>query len=227
MASSSQVRAWWKGYQRNPSRYVVVNFPMPGGRTVGLRVADKSKPIWVAVTQIMATEPYLFRDMNGGTYNPRTPGSVSLHTYALALDLNPKQNPHKNPLTTDMPQSFIKRMEGIRANGKQAITWGGRWTSPSKPDAMHYQINVAPADCRNVTWDRGGVAPKPPPDGGDVNWKKPGDPVEDVSDMKKVHQWQGNEVLTDKDIDYVVAGSEEVDWRWKFAVTKAVNVMMK
>ena len=224
MATSSQVRAWWKGYQRNPSRYVKVDFPMPNGGRIGLRVADKSAPVWRAVAQIMASEPYLFREMAGGTYNPRTPGSLSLHTYALAIDINPSKNPHKNPLTTDMPQSFIKRMEGIRANGKQAIQWGGRWTSPSRPDAMHYQINVSPADCKGVTWDMGGTQPN----GGDMgDWAKPGDKVVDVDDMKEVHRWQGNEVLTDADIDYVVGDDSEVDWRWKFAVTKAVNVMMK
>ena len=125
-----------------------------------------------------------------------------------------------------MPTSFISRMEGIRANGKVAITWGGRWTTP---DAMHFQINVAPADCKNVTWDQGDFVPE---GGGDMgSWAEPGDKVEDVDDMKKVHGWQGNEVLTDADIDYQVGekGSpeNEVDWRWKYAVTKAVNVMMK
>ena len=59
------------------------------------------------------------------------------------------------------------------------------------------------------------------------NWAKPGDRVEDVEDMKSVHAWQGNEVLTNADIDYVVEATKEVDWRWKYAVTKAVNVMMK
>jgi hypothetical protein len=47
-------------------------------------------------------------------------------------------------------------MEGIRANGKQALQWGGRWACENPPDPMHYQINVAPADCKNVTWDQNG-----------------------------------------------------------------------
>lgn len=66
-------------------------------------------------------------------------------------------------------------------------------------------------------------------------WTKPGDDVENVTDMKAVHAWQGNEVLTNADIDYVVGDpnnpadkvAREADWRWKYAVTKAVNVMMK
>lgn len=163
MASSSQIRKWWEGYQHAYDRYVTVRFPGEG-RYWNLRVADRSAPVWDAVSQIMESEPYLFLESAGGTYSKREPGSNSLHTYALALDLNPSKNPHRNPLQTDMPSSFIARIEGIRANGKPAVTWGGRWTAPSVPDAMHYQINVAPADCRNVTWDDG---TPPPPDEGD------------------------------------------------------------
>jgi hypothetical protein len=162
MATSSQVRAWWSGYQRNTAKYVKINFP-GDGRTWSLWVADKSAPVWQAVAQIMESEPYLFRETAGGTYSAREPGSNSLHTYALALDLNPKKNPMKPPpLVYDYPETFIKRMEGIRANGKQAIMWGGRWPASNPPDTMHWQINVAPGDCVKVTWDKGsGNAPDP------------------------------------------------------------------
>ena len=154
MASTSELRGWWIGYDCNTLKYVRVSFPGVD-KNWPLYVAGPTKPIWQAVAQIMESEPYLFRESAGGTYVCRdigSTGSRSLHAYGLALDLNPSKNPHKAPLTTDMPSSFIARMEGIRANGKQALTWGGRW---SKPDAMHYQINVKPSDCRNVTWDQG------------------------------------------------------------------------
>lgn len=174
MASSSQLREWWAAWECDTSKYV--RAPFPGdGRTWDLYVANASAPVWDAVIQIMTSEPYLFLESAGGTYNCRNiAGSTnkSIHAYALALDLNPKKNPHKSPLTTDMPDSFITRMEGIRANGKQAVMWGGRW---SKPDAMHFQINVAPADCKEVTWDKG-----EPMDGpnGEPNW-------DEVSDWAK------------------------------------------
>lgn len=167
MATSSQVRAWWPGYQRNTAKYVRINFP-GDGRTWSLYVADKSAPVWQAVSQIMASEPYLFRETAGGTYSTREPGSMSLHTFALALDLNPKKNPMKPPpLVYDYPETFIKRMEGIRANGKQAIMWGGRWPASNPPDTMHWQINVSPADCVKVTWDKGSGGGTPPPTGDD------------------------------------------------------------
>ena len=63
------------------------------------------------------------------------------------------------------------------------------------------------------------------------NWKLPHDDVDDVEDMRAVHRWQGNDVFTDKDIDYEVGekGSlvNEEDWRMKFSVTKLLNVMME
>jgi hypothetical protein len=133
---------------------VRVSFPGPNGPDQwSLLVADKSAPIWAAASQIMASEPYLFRESAGGTYNCRPP---SLHAYGLAIDLNPSKNPYDCPIVTDMPDSFIARMEGIRANGKQALQWGGRWACENPPDPMHYQINVAPSDCKNVTWDQNG-----------------------------------------------------------------------
>jgi hypothetical protein len=155
MTSSSTVREWWDGYQHATDRYVRVEFPGEGGTTWALLVADRSAPVWEAVADIMATTPYLFRESAGGTYSEREPGSTSLHTYALALDLNPKANPMQPPpLVYDYPPGFIDRVEGIRANGKQAVYWGGRWPASNPPDTMHWQINVAPEDCRDVTWDQ-------------------------------------------------------------------------
>jgi hypothetical protein len=229
MASSSQVRKWWAGYQRTPSKYVKVAFPRPDGQWIDLRVADKSAPVWKAVAQVMATEPYLFREMAGGTYHPREPGSVSLHTYALALDLNPSKNPHKNPLTTDMPNSFITRMEGIRANGKQAITWGGRWTSPSKPDAMHYQLNVSPADCINVTWDQGGDFI--PEGGGDMagwQWDKDNpEPIDDLDDARRVNEYQGWGFWRQSDFDYDENDPKALDERVKVITARMIDWMMR
>ena len=167
MTSSSQVRAWWDAWECQPSRYTKVSFPGEG-RSWALSVADASAPVWRAVAQIMESEPYLFRESAGGTYNCRPP---SLHAYALALDLNPSVNPMRNPLTHEYPDTFITRMEGIRASGNQAIMWGGRWSSSNPPDAMHWQINVAPEDCSYVTWDQGGTTPAPEPP--DYEWEEP------------------------------------------------------
>jgi hypothetical protein len=216
MASSSQIRAWWKSYECATSKMVRVDFPGPSGPNQwSLLVADKSAPIWEAAADIMRTEPYLFRETAGGTYNCRPP---SLHAYGLALDLNPSKNPMQPPpLVYDYPPSFIERMEGIRANGKQALTWGGRFPADNPPDTMHWQINVAPADCKNVTWDQGG----------DMPWSKPGDPVENVADARAVNAYQGWSFWTEADFDYDENDPAQLDERHKVISARLIDWMMR
>ena len=218
MASTSQIRSWWAAYECNPARYTRVSFP-GSGRSWHLTVASESRTVWEAVSQIMTSEPYLFLEAAGGTYNCRNIGgtaSKSIHAYALALDINPSVNPHRKPLTHDYPRSFIERMEGITANGLKALQWGGRWATP---DAMHWQIDVPPGNCHHVEWDRG--------DGQMGNWAKPGDPVDDLEDVHSVHAWQGNEIMTDTDIDYDENDARLLDERYKIITARIVNVMMK
>lgn len=181
MATSSQIRHWWRAYLCNTSKMTKVAFPTGPGLWINLRVATPSVPIWEAVSQILASEAYYFEEMIGGTYNCRPP---SLHAYGLALDINPSRNPFAFPMVTDIPDEVISRIEGITANGKKAITWGGRFPDSNPPDPMHFQINVAPADCKNVQWDKG-VDP-------DMAWTKPGDKIENIADADAVFHWQGD-----------------------------------
>lgn len=129
----------------------MVRFPFPGdSREWNLLVADVSVPVWERFTDAMRRNNYLFLESAGGTYNCRkvnTPSGTlttwSLHSYGIALDLNPSQNPYRKPLTHNYPASFIADVEAIRVNGKKAFQWGGRW---STPDAMHWQLDIAPGD---------------------------------------------------------------------------------
>jgi hypothetical protein len=171
MLSTQTLRNLWSGYRCRPSR--MVNFPFPTGPGTwdNMAVASPSVPVWAAVSQIMETEQYYFKESAGGTYNCRktASGYWSLHAYGIALDLNPGANPQRKPLTHNYPSTFITRMEGIRANGKQAIAWGGRWTTVV-PDAMHWQNNTSPADCQGtITWDKG-VPPVSDGPNGEPNW---------------------------------------------------------
>jgi hypothetical protein len=177
--SSQTLRNWWYRYRCSPALMLNYPFPVPGGWDY-MPVAREAVPVWAAVSQIMLTEPYLFRESAGGTYNCRknSQGFWSLHAYGTAIDINPKANPQKRPLTYNYPSTFIKRMEGIRADGEQAIAWGGRWKTVA-PDAMHWQINCAPSDCRGaVTWDKG----EPVADGpnGEPNWDEVSDYAKDA-----------------------------------------------
>lgn len=124
-----------------------------------------------------------------------------------------------------------RRIKYVLHEGRIFSSYGSepyKWRKFSgAPHTSHVHFSTLPeydGDTRLWVITQGG-----PPDMG--NWAKPGDEVEDVEDMKAVHKWQGNDVFTDKDIDYEVGekGSlvNEEDWRMKFSVTKVVNVMMK
>lgn len=147
-ASSNQLRSWWSAYRCNENRLSTVAI-LGDGRVWNLRVATPTVPAWKLFAQAQDEYNYYFTDINGGTYKCRPIAGktvYSLHSYGIALDINPDENPQKRPLTHNYPPGFIKTLEGIRTkNGKQVFAWGGRWTSVA-PDAMHWQINCSPAD---------------------------------------------------------------------------------
>lgn len=106
----------------------------------------------------------------------------------------------------------------------QSFTWRPYY-GPAHEQHMHISTeDEADNDVRPWAIQLGGTPVPTPTDG---NWAKPGDPVIGVKDMKAVHAWQGSDVLTVKDIDYVAQDAAEVDWRAKFHVTKLLNVIMK
>jgi hypothetical protein len=72
-----------------------------------------------------------------GCFTPRRipgSGSLSLHAYGLAIDLNASEN----------PQGAEPRMDRrvVAAFEREGFTWGGRW--PTAPDGMHFELH-APA----------------------------------------------------------------------------------
>lgn len=68
--------------------------------------------------------------------------TASNHSWGLAVDLNAPTNPHRRPLTTDMPRWLPELWE----------TWGFRWggSYTGKPDAMHYEFMGSPTDARHA-----------------------------------------------------------------------------
>jgi hypothetical protein len=61
-------------------------------------------------------------------------GSLSLHAWGLAIDLNAAANPQFGPSRQD------PRL--VRAMERAGFTWGGRW--PTAPDPMHFEIQDEP-----------------------------------------------------------------------------------
>ena len=72
-----------------------------------------------------------------GCYAPRRipgSGSLSLHAWGLAIDLNAAANPRLRGSRQD------RRL--VRAMEDAGFTWGGRW--PTVPDPMHFELHAIP-----------------------------------------------------------------------------------
>jgi D-alanyl-D-alanine carboxypeptidase-like protein/MacB-like protein len=61
-------------------------------------------------------------------------GSLSLHAWGLAIDLNAAANPRLGSSRQD--RGLVRAMEGA------GFIWGGRW--PTAPDPMHFELHTAP-----------------------------------------------------------------------------------
>ena len=155
MATSAQLREWWKNYRCSPDKMVRVAFPGPD-RMWNLLVAAEAAQAFEVFAEVMAATGYLFRESAGGTYNCRKISGTdqwSLHAYGIAIDLNPSKNPYGKPLRYDYPQEFLDGVASIvTSTGVPAFKWGGLWNTP---DAMHFEIDVAPTTLSGgVTWPR-------------------------------------------------------------------------
>jgi len=146
MHTDNEIRAFYSGYRCQSSALVTVLFPTGNDSTIGLKVAPPTVAAWKLFAERMDYVSYYFRELAGGTYNCRLiagSSQFSLHSYGVALDLNPSVNPRGLPFRSDIPASlFDWAEECVTADTDARIfQWGGRW---SNPDPMHFQINASP-----------------------------------------------------------------------------------
>jgi subtilisin family serine protease len=110
------------------------------------------------------------------------PRRRSLHAYGLAVDIDPRWNPHRHNVSgpiifssapsqeerqqevaagvagTVFTPEQVAAVEAIRTvDGLRVFGWGGRWRTSH--DAMHFEIRLTPAELRR------GIAARPAPDG--------------------------------------------------------------
>jgi hypothetical protein len=171
--STRWLRTAWRGHECAEDRMVALRFfqtTTPVNRVTreaftslehALRsVGYRPKSVW----------NYNCRDIQGSEKR-------SLHAYGLAVDIDPRCNPHRRQApgparfspeatqearcrdvvagradTTFTPEQ-VAAVEAIQTvDGLQVFAWGGRWRS--SPDSMHFQINVSPRELRR------GLAPR-------------------------------------------------------------------
>ena len=112
---------------------VLVN-DLPGysGHKVYLNKAIED-PLREALTACaMLNDGYLIKHL--GCFAPRAkrghPDEISLHSFGIAVDINPDQNPRGNPMVRDIPDAWVAEFERV------GWTWGGRFPTA---DGMHFQ----------------------------------------------------------------------------------------
>jgi RHS repeat-associated protein len=71
---------------------------------------------------------YLWRHIG---WDPRRP--LSNHSFGIAIDIDPAQNPQSSRLRTNLPKVVVKAFE------RQGARWGGRYVHALK-DAMHFEF---------------------------------------------------------------------------------------
>lgn len=166
MATSAQLRHWWKSYECNESALERIDFLGDS-----IRVAPETIEAWNALAEIMSAHNYQVRKKDTASYNCRviTGGTEkSLHSYGIALDVNWSTNPYldhtgirevvfsdkqtqeqrakdvKNGVAdTDMTPGMIADILAIKTTeGHRVFDWGGTWNGVK--DAMHFEIDLAP-----------------------------------------------------------------------------------
>ncbi len=158
--TTTEQRTLWSKYRCAPDKFVKVAFPTtleparwPDG--IPLPVVPESTGAWFVFVDLMDAYKVTFDEIAGGTYNCRQiteGGGYSLHSYGIALDINPSRNPYGDNLVTDLPGGFVGEVLALRTrNGRRVFRWGGDWdddpdTGHNKYDAMHFEITCGPAD---------------------------------------------------------------------------------
>jgi hypothetical protein len=89
----------------------------------------------------------LTRDDTGGHNCRRIAGSslMSLHGLGTAVDVNWSRNPNGQLAVTTMTPEAVRLVQELRLPGTSIPlwAWGGHW---SKPDPMHWQVNLRPGE---------------------------------------------------------------------------------
>ena len=153
------MRAEYSTARCNTAQMIRVTFPGPVSQTQwSLLVESHTAPAWRVFANVMERHDYLFKESAGGTYNCRQIAGTtlwSLHSYGLALDLNPSKNGPQGSSTCDQPTAFRAAIKAIvTKSGRRVFAWGGDWSGGSQ-DPMHWQVGATKAEIASGVIDPG------------------------------------------------------------------------
>lgn len=163
--STQWLRDHWLQYRC--AEHEMVGLRLLSHRTpVNPRTVDAFRALGKALTDsgyvARSTWNYTCRSINDSA-------KASLHSYGLAVDIDPSSNPHRKHRTglvrfsgastqaergddvvhgradTAFTPQQVSAVEAIRTvDGLQVFAWGGRWSGQF--DSMHFQLNVSPEE---------------------------------------------------------------------------------
>lgn len=166
--ATSQLRALWDEYHckngggtwSDPTFY---GYKIGGVPTVAVDA-------YHALERALMSEGY--KATNVWAYNCRpiaSSGLPSLHSYGIAIDIDPAENPQANvpPYSGKFTEAQVDAVMGIRiSSGKHLWWWGGFWSGSTTPDLMHWQLDCTPTEALHIDWTTvpGGVVIPPEPE---------------------------------------------------------------
>jgi lysozyme family protein len=173
--TTTQQRRNWKEYECHPGKLREIAFG-----PAEIEVVPITIEAWNALACVLRHHGYQVRHADTSSYNCReiTAGhGRSLHSFGIAVDVNAQTNPFKftkdgralefsskstqserakdvrlGRADTDMTPEMIRDVLAIKTkNGQRAFEWGGNWKD--RKDAMHFEIDIKPADLKDgINW---------------------------------------------------------------------------
>jgi hypothetical protein len=115
-----------------------------------VKVHEKVKPAFqcVIIDLQKCKEFQDYEIYHASTYNWRLIGGSterSMHSWGIAIDINPKENPLGSTLVTDLPQCVVDTFK------RYGFDWGGDWGPEYNYDAMHFEFHGDPESVQSAS----------------------------------------------------------------------------
>lgn len=167
-ASTTSLRQMWAEWEcaKGTGKFVGSSLFGRNSGSIPVPAIDAYKAFAQALTST-GYEPksawsYVCRNISGSS-------KKSLHSYGVAIDIDPTLNPHApgDKYSGKLQANHVDAVKAIKNKKGQSIwAWGGDWR---KPDRMHFQIDRDPSNIE-VDWST-------VPGGGGVDLREPVQPI--------------------------------------------------